>query len=105
MQRLQELREHLSAVDASKLTHHALLSFWYPEMGDYYKDWRYSTNKGHITDEDMALVPTETEEDVSLLPLDHDDPTDRSIHMEMSRNKSLSGRMQHVTHCAHMFPC
>jgi hypothetical protein len=43
----------------------------------------------------MALVPTETEEDVSLLPLDHDDPTDRSIHLEMSRTKSLSGNYPH----------
>jgi hypothetical protein len=34
---------------------------------------------------------------VSLLPLDHDDPTDRSIHMEMSRNKSLSGTPNIIT--------
>lgn len=91
LQRLQELREHLTSIDSSRLTHHALLSFWYPKLGEFYKEWRFSSNKAHITDEDLDLVPTETEEDVSLLPLDTDDPMDRSIQAEISQKKALSG--------------
>jgi hypothetical protein len=91
LQRLQELKEHLSAIDSSRLTHHALLTFWYPLLGEYYRDWRFSSNKAHISDADMELVPTDTAEDVSLLPLDADDPIDRSIQAELAGQKGLSG--------------
>ena len=91
LQRLQELQQHLHSHTTQKLTHHALLSFWFPNLGEYYRDCRYSSNKAHITDSDMSLVPTETAEDFSPLPLDRDDPTDRRIQQEMQTSKSLTG--------------
>ena len=65
------------------MTHHALLSIWYPELAEFYKAWRFSSNKNHVTDADMELVPTATAADVSMLPLDTANPTDRSIQAEL----------------------
>lgn len=100
LQRLQELQQHLHSHTTQKLTHHALLSFWFPNLGEYYRDCRYSSNKSHITDADMSLVPTETAEDFSLLPLDKDDPTDRRIQQEMQTSKSLTGTAMCCSSCS-----
>lgn len=92
LQRLQELREHLTAIDATKLTHHALLSFWYPQLGEYYKEWRFSANKAHLTDAELDLVPSSSVGAASCLPLDSEDPLDRSIREEMQSEAGISGQ-------------
>ena len=92
LQRLQELREHMRELQDNQLTHHALLSFWYPQMAAYYKSFRTSRNAAKYSEEEVNMLKSETEDDISLLPFDQNNATDRNLKAEIEARNGLRGK-------------